>query len=82
MIVTLERFNSVQRAELIKALLDANGIECSITHDTIQGVLPNISSGASPVGILVHQADVERAKDLLLAEFDAAEFEKLTLEND
>ncbi|MFI3330389.1 MAG: DUF2007 domain-containing protein [Rikenellaceae bacterium] len=77
-IIVLERFNEVSRAEIIKALLESNGIECSLAHETIQTVLPYISSGVAPVELLVREEDAERAREILTSAVDTEDFKAQT----
>ena len=55
-------------AEIIKNMLEAEGIEADVTGDT-QGSF----TGATPeVTIMVHAADADRARKLILAHQEAA----------
>lgn len=73
-IIVLERFNSIGRAEITKALLAANGIACSLAHETIQTVLPYLTSGVAPIELLIAQDDEQAARDLLAADVDTDDF--------
>lgn len=77
-IIVLERFNSIGRAEIIKALLESNGIACSLAHATIQTVLPYLTSGVAPIELLIAQEDEQAARELLLAEVDTDDFKEQT----
>lgn len=77
-IIVLERFNEVTRAEIIKALLEDNGINCSLSHETIQTVLPYISSGVAPVELLINEDDLDKAREIITSGYDAKDFEELT----
>lgn len=77
-IIVLERFNQVTRAEIIKALLESNGIPCQLSHELIQTVLPYTSSGAAPVELLINEQNLEQAQSILEAQFSKEEFKELT----
>ena len=77
-VVMLMRFNQLGRAEIMKGLLESNGIECSLVGETIQSVLPSITGGGSPIQLMVAEKDMERARKVLAAKFDVDEFETET----
>ena len=77
-VVMLMRFNHLGRAEIMKSLLESNGIECSLVGETIQSVLPSITGGGSPIQLVVAEKDAEKARKVLAAKFDVDEFESET----
>ncbi len=77
-VVMIMHFNHLGRAEIMKSLLESNGIECSLVGETIQSVLPSITGGGSPIQLVVAEKDAERARKILTAKFDVDEFESET----
>lgn len=77
-VVTLVRFDSLGEAEIVKGLLESNGVNCELMHETIQTVLPYLTSGVDPIELVVAEPDVERAREILAAKFDQQEFDDLS----
>lgn len=74
-VIKLISFDSLGEAEIIKALLEASGVRCSLSHDTIQTVLPYLTSGVDPIELLIAEPDEELAREILNAKFDQNEFD-------
>ena len=70
-LVTLAKFTSPERANLIKALLDSAGIDNQLLNETSMQVLPHIPNA---IQLVVRGEDYERAKAFLEAKFDKGEF--------
>lgn len=63
--VTVKRFDFDGVAQIYKSLLEAEGIQCELIHDTVQSVLPYLSSGEAPIELIVAASDAERALQIL-----------------
>ncbi len=70
--VTLMRFNQYNRAVIYQTLLESNGIEAVLIHDTMADVLP-ISDLS--ITLCVANNDAEQAQKILNASFDKKEFQ-------
>lgn len=73
------KYTSPERASLVKSLLDSMGVENQMLNDTAMAVLPHIPNA---IKIIVRGEDYERAKELLEARFDKAEFMKESCDTD
>lgn len=62
-LVCIKNFNTRIDAELIKGLLETNGINSFISSDDMGGVGPHIA--ASGVKLMVAPEDAEKAKEML-----------------
>ena len=69
--VTLAKFTSVNRAAVVKALLDSVGIDNQIINDTAVSMMPMLGNG---IQIIVNAEDYDRAKEVMEAKFDKTEF--------
>lgn len=56
------------QAQLIRGLLEANGISCMLTGEAVSRIYPITVDGLAEVPILVREEDVERATALLKEE--------------
>ena len=54
-----------QEAEMVRQILDAEGIPCQVTSDVPHTVLPIMVDGLGEVRILVAENHLERAKALI-----------------
>ncbi len=68
---TLAKYGSLEEAQVIKALLDSLGVENQIVNDTAALIMPYLEGD---VRIVVNSVDYDRARKLLDAKFDRAEF--------
>ena len=73
-VVVLKRFDFLAEAEILKALLEDNGIKSSIIHGT-QTIMPVINTGNPVIELVVNEADLAQAQKVVSAKFDQAEFE-------
>ncbi len=69
--VTLAKFTSTNRAELVKSLLDSMGIENQILNETAAAMMPMLPNA---IQIVVNAVDYARAKEIMEAKFDMTEF--------
>lgn len=67
----MAKFTSVNRANVVKALLDSVGIDNQIINDTAVSMMPMLGNG---IQIIVNAGDYDRAKEVMEAKFDKAEF--------
>ncbi len=73
-VLVFRRFDFLGEAEIIKALLDDNGIESSIIHD-IQTIMPLGNTGNPVIELLINESDLDKAEQVMSASFDQAEFD-------
>lgn len=66
--LTLARFASAEKAQIVKSMLDSMGVECQVVNDIAADILPMLKGD---IKIIVNAADYERAKKILHAKFDA-----------
>jgi hypothetical protein len=64
-LVCLRTFNERTQAELVKAYLQAHGIEVIVRADDAGGMIPSITMSASRPCILVRVKDAAEAQRLL-----------------
>lgn len=65
-LVILDQFTTVAEAEMVKELLEQEGIMAAVSGETDPLA---IVSGAQPVVVLVNEADLSRAQELYQAFF-------------
>jgi len=72
--VVLTTCNSAIEANLIKGMLENNGIKCFLTNENFSNLMPHYNGvmGAG-VQIIVADSDVKQAKALLLSQPDETE---------
>ncbi len=70
---TLAVFSSLERAQVVKSMLDSMGIESQLIDDTGTRVLPMLPE-ASRIKIIVNAGDYDKAGKVLSGSFDAADF--------
>jgi hypothetical protein len=75
-IVTLERYYDSMLAEIIRARLEANGIDCFIADQHTIGANPLYNQAIGGVKIKVFERDIEKCREIL------AEPETLTLNDE
>lgn len=73
--VIVASYNSVNEAQLFKALLESAGVETRMQNDITAQVLPAYG-GMMQVNLLVSPDDEARAKEILEAGFDEKKFEQ------
>ncbi|MFO8061551.1 MAG: DUF2007 domain-containing protein [bacterium] len=67
----LRIYNEKSEAEIVKGLMESEGIECNIVTDDAGGIYPQFDL-TQGVALVVVREDMERAKKLL-ASFDKEE---------
>ncbi len=72
-IVEIRSFSSLGEAAIHEALLRANGIECELLNETLSKLIP-LTSDLLYIRLVVNEADVARAEEVLQAEYDMEEF--------
>lgn len=63
-LVVLRTYGTEWEARLAAAVLEANGIDAGVSPDVAGGALPNLAL-VFPVRLLVREADVALARELL-----------------
>ncbi len=58
--------NNAVEANLIKGMLENNGIECFLTNENFSGLMPNYNGiMGSGVQVIIDENDMDRAKELI-----------------
>lgn len=71
--VVIKKFNSLNEAQLYKALLESAGVMTRMRNDITAQVLPAYG-GMMEVELLVSAEDEQKAREILAAKFDEEEF--------
>lgn len=71
-IVTLETYYNPMLAEIIRAKLEANGVPCFLTDESLGPMYPVFNQGSGGIKLKVLAKDVNRCKEIL-AEDDELE---------
>jgi len=66
-LVTLEEFTSLGQAQVVRAMLEASGIDAMVTKDDAGGMAPAMQIFVG-VQLLVRAEDLETAREILEAE--------------
>ena len=66
-LVTVRNCNYLHEAELVKSVLDAEGIDAEIPDAFMAGVQPMLGAAIGGVRVLVRATDLERAEQTLAA---------------
>lgn len=66
----LQEFDTPQQAYIVSGMLEANGIENSVSQSVMSSVFPAPDSGTGVSAIYVEKKDLERARQLLRAHHD------------
>ena len=64
-LVSLKTFNNDAEAELVKNILEDNGIDALVKADDCAGMVPFLQFGSGGVHLLVFEEDVEKAQEML-----------------
>ena len=72
----IKRFRTAGEANIIKALLDANGIDSELVHADSASLFPDNPSKSLQIDRIAREEDVEKIKEILSAKFDEKEFEQ------
>ena len=79
-IVTFETYYDLMLAEIIRAKLEANGIDCFITDESLGALFPVFDNGAGGVKIKVFARDLERCKQIVAADTELPSDEDIETE--
>ncbi len=79
-IVTFETYYDLMLAEIVRAKLDANGIPCFITDESLGALFPVYNNGAGGVKIKVFARDLERCREIVADETNLPPDEDVTTE--
>lgn len=66
-LVTVRTCNYLHEAELIKSVLDSEGIAAEIPDAYMAGVQPGLGGTIGGIRVVVHSSDLERAERVLAA---------------
>jgi hypothetical protein len=79
-IVTFETYYDLMLAEIIRAKLDANGIACFITDESLGALFPVFDNGAGGIKIKVFARDLERCREIVAADTELPNDEDIETE--
>ena len=65
-IVTFQTYYNVMEAEIIRTKLEANGIHCFITDESLGVLYPVYNQGGGGIKLKVFARDVEKCWEILL----------------
>jgi hypothetical protein len=71
-IVTLETFYNPMLAEIIRAKLEANGIPCFLTDQSLGPMYPVYNQGSGGIQLKVFAKDVDRCREILAEDDELA----------
>ncbi len=77
--ITLRTFSSAGEADICRSLLESNGLRCEILNGGASNVFP-VPGDLSKIRLIVNEADVPRAEEILSSGFDRAEFDSESAE--
>ncbi len=66
-IVLFEVFDSAVSANIIKGVLESNGVPCFLSNETFSSVLPLTNSDVGAIRLNIFAEDVEKANHILAA---------------
>ncbi|MEG1553641.1 MAG: DUF2007 domain-containing protein [Rikenellaceae bacterium] len=72
--IIVGKFSTIAETNIVKGLLESNGITSYIRNAALSNIFPNIPICASEIELVVRNEDFEKANNILEAEFDKAEF--------
>ena len=64
-LVVFDVFDSAFNANIVKGVLETNGVPCMITNDIFSSVFPLTDSFIGQIRVLVFQKDMELAKQIM-----------------
>lgn len=64
-LVCIKTFNSRAEAEVAKGMLEAHGIQAFLSGDDAGGLYPAMPQVGIPIRLMIKEADLETAKNLL-----------------
>jgi len=67
-IVTFETYYNIMEAEIIRTRLEANGIHCFITDESLGVLCPVYNQGGGGIKLKVFGRDVEKCREILADE--------------
>jgi len=69
-IVTFETYYNIMEAEIIRTRLEANGIHCFITDESLGVLYPVYNQGGGGIKLKVFARDVEKCREILAEQTD------------
>jgi hypothetical protein len=79
-IVTFETYYDLMLAEIIRAKLEANGIDCFIADESLGALFPVFDNGSGGVKIKVFARDVDKCKAIIAADTELPNDEDIEAE--
>lgn len=67
--VIVAKFSTITETNIVKGLLESNGIEAYIRNAALSNIFPNIPLTASEIELVVREKDFDKAKAILEAKF-------------
>ena len=64
-LICIKNYNNRTEAELVKSLLESNGIEAIVSADDCGGMRPHLLLGTNGTRLLVKEEDAQKALDVL-----------------
>ena len=79
-IVTFETYYDLMLAEIIRAKLEANGIDCFITDESLGALFPVFDNGSGGVKIKVFGRDLEKCREIIATDTELPNDENIETE--
>ena len=67
-IVTFETYYNIMEAEIIRTKLEANGIHCFVTDESLGVLYPVYNQGGGGIKLKVFARDAEKCREILAEE--------------
>jgi hypothetical protein len=67
-IVTFETYYNIMEAEIIRTKLEANGIHCFVTDESLGVLYPVYNQGGGGIKLKVFARDAEKCREILADE--------------
>lgn len=71
--VTVGRYSTIAETNIVKGLLESNGIESFIRNAALSNIFPNIPITGGKIELVVREKDAKKAIAILEAKFDDEE---------
>lgn len=67
--IVVGRYSTIVETNIVKGLLESNGIEAFIRNAAMSNIFPNIPLTAAEIELIVREKDFKRAQAILDAKF-------------
>lgn len=71
--VTVGKYSTLAETNIVKGLLESNGIEAYIRNAAMSNIFPNIPITGGEIELVVREKDFKKAEAILKAKFDKEE---------